>query len=581
MSATLRAGHAVNAMATGGRAMVLTMVLAGMLPVAGCTDPAGPPTGAQGAAESPSVSRDTPPSEAAGGGLIEIPRPDLEPLEDAVREQIRAGEHALDAAVKAAGDHPADLVSPASRSMALRFGEQGKLYHAYRLRNAAEACYLNAQRLLPDDHRWPYYLAHLYLEDRTTERAVTGFRRALALRPAYPPALLHLARTYYGRGQPELAEPILRRMLSHNPRSAPALVVLGKLAAEHGDHRAAAEHFEAALRIDPEASEIHYPLGLAYRGLGDLERARHFLERRGGGKAEIDDPLLDELEALAGGMRLHQNRGAEAFLQGRYAAAAEHYRQAAFAAPDNAQAQANLASALTLLGRLDEARSHYQEALRIEPAHAAANRNYGTLLAQLGDDERAIVHYRKGLAADPGNSDGHYNLGNALRRQGRFEEAARHYRSAGEIDPRRRGAHLGLALSLIKLERWRRAAEVLEAAHATFPDDHPLTKTLARTLACSPSGAVRDGRRAHHLGRLLLDAETTLDHVETLAMALAELGHLEQAITLQRQALDAARGVRRPDLISRLSANLERYRAGRPCRAPWPPDDPVLAPGPR
>ncbi len=562
------------------RAEAQPWALLGALLLIGCAGPAAPP-GAQDTAETSTADRDLP---AALGDLIEIPRPDLEPLEQAVREQIRAGEQALDDAIAGGGGEdpsPADPESPAARSLAGRYGEQGKLYHAYQLRAAAEACYLNARRLRPDDYRWPYYLAHIYLEEGATERAVTSFRRSLTLESAYLPALLHLAHTHHERSEPELAEPVLRRVLGLDPRSAPALAVLGKLAAEHGDHAAAARHFEAALRIDPEATEIHYPLGLAYRGLGDLERARHFLERRGGGKAALDDPLLDQLEALAGGMRLHQNRGSEAFLQGHFAEAAEHYRRAVLAEPGSALAHANLASALTRLDRLEEAQSHYQEALRIEVVHADANRNYGTLLARLGEDERAIVHYRRGLAVDPGNGDGHFNLANALRRLGRFEQTLPHYRRAGEIDPRRRRAHLARALTLIRLERWQKAAEVLEAASATFPDDLPLRQALARLLASCPTAAVRDGRRAHDLGRFLLDAETTLDHVETMAMALAELGRFDQAIVYQSQALSAARDARRPDLISRLSANLERYRAGQPCRAPWPPDDPVLEPGSR
>ena len=42
-----------------------------------------------------------------------------------------------------------------------------------------------------------------------------------------------------------------------------------------------------------------------------------------------------------------------------------------------------------------------------------------------------------------------------------------------------------------------------------------------------------------------------------------------------RAALEAGR----EDLVGRLETNLARYRDGQPCREPWPPDDPLLAPG--
>ena len=41
--------------------------------------------------------------------------------------------------------------------------------------------YLNAQALMPQDVRWPYFLAHLYKSNGKTAGAIAAFRRALEL----------------------------------------------------------------------------------------------------------------------------------------------------------------------------------------------------------------------------------------------------------------------------------------------------------------------------------------------------------------------------------------------------------------
>ena len=51
------------------------------------------------------------------------------------------------------------------------------------------------------------------------------------------------------------------------------MVGLGKIAASQKDFDTAIRHFEAALSLQPKATAIHYPLALAYRGKGDLEKA--------------------------------------------------------------------------------------------------------------------------------------------------------------------------------------------------------------------------------------------------------------------------------------------------------------------
>jgi len=64
--------------------------------------------------------------------------------------------------------------------------------------------------------------------------------------------------------------------------------------------------------------------------------------------------------------------------------AIEHYRVAVRLRPDDANAEANLGSALAEIGKLAEAKLHFQRALRIDPNHKLAREN----LEQISHDSK-------------------------------------------------------------------------------------------------------------------------------------------------------------------------------------------------
>ena len=47
------------------------------------------------------------------------------------------------------------------------YGDMGMLFQAGEYYDAAEPAYLNAQALMPQEPRWPYFLAHLYKSEGT------------------------------------------------------------------------------------------------------------------------------------------------------------------------------------------------------------------------------------------------------------------------------------------------------------------------------------------------------------------------------------------------------------------------------
>ena len=493
--------------------------------------------------------------------LEPIPHPEIAELEAGVRGQLSQARRTLDAAIDS---------GVAGEGLGAIYGETGKLYHAYDLRQAAAACYRNAGLLAPGEFRWAYYLGHVYIGAGELERGREQLSRALELRPEDTAALVRLGRLEAERRRADLAEPLFRRVLELPGNDASAHVGLGKIAAAAGDHATAVEHFETARGLAPQATKIHHPLGLAYRGLGRLEEAQRFLARRGEIPVPLDDPWIREVSELVGGMRVHQIQGTLFFQEGQYEQALVEFRRAVEEDPDEPLVRANLALTLIQLGDLEGAGRELREALRLAPDDPFANYNYGTLLTNLGHDEEAVRHFEVALEQDPGQHRARLNLANTLARLGRSEQALPHYRAAIEGDPSNDTARIAEARALARLGRWAETRARLEEAHGVAPDSATLRLELARVLSAAPDDRVRDGRRAVALTQPLVRPEMSVEHIETLAMIAAENELFPTAVELQQRALRSVREAGLEEPLARLQRNLEHYLAGRPCRDPWP-----------
>jgi len=506
--------------------------------------------------------------------LSPIPYPELSPFESAVQQQIREAQAKLDSVKQ----------TPAATDGQLSdtYGELGKVYHAYDLLEAAKACYLNAQTLAPHDHRWLYYLARLQHGDGHLTEAIESYRSLLQIRPNDAPTLLGLAETYLDQSRPELAEPLFEKVLSVDPSCSAAMAGLGKAALAKRHFAKAITHLESSLAIDPKARSIHYPLAMAYRGVGELEKAQDNLLKRGPEKPSVSDPLMEELRDLTTGHRLLWIKGSKALRERRLAEAADIFRRMATASPQDPLARLYLGTALSLLGDRQGALEHYTEGLRIAPTNPKLHYNLALLLIGQKSDQEAIEHLQATIHADPGMKDAHFHLANELMRAGRFEQALPRYAKVIELDPGNGFARLMQAMALVRLEDYEKAKDVLEESHSALPDNVDITHALARLLAACPNSAVRNGTRAIQLIQSVVRATENLDldQVQTLAMALAEVGQFGRAIELQESLINEVKNAQRTELVPLLTENLEKYQRGQTCRIPWRSDDPIFSPIP-
>jgi tetratricopeptide (TPR) repeat protein len=507
--------------------------------------------------------------KAAQAPLTVVALPDLSRLEESVQVQLRERDAALAAKQKDPGTPAADLGA--------EYGEMGKLLMAAGFNGPAEAALLNAQTLAPGDMRWPYYLGDVYRTNGDVPKASAAFEQALRLAPDDVPTMIRLADAALDQGRPDAAEPFFTKALSLQPRSVAAHYGLGRAALAKKDYVRAAQNLEQALALDSKASIIHYSLAMAYRGLGDHRRAESHLQQRGTLQIQIQpDPLRKALDELLNSALTYEKNADAAGNRGEWAAAAEYLSKAVALAPTRASPRHKLGTALFYLGDRRGAFEQFQEAVQLTPSFAAAHYALGVLHEEAGEHKQAIESFSAAVESEPVNVDARLGLADALRRSGRFEPALAEYDRIVRIDPGAVRARFGYAAALIRLNRYQKARDRLVEAMDLYPNELAFARAAARLFAAAPDDRIRNGHRALEILQALSSRQPrTIDLAETMAMAAAETGRFDDAVRLQREALEVASRLGRRDVGERLADNLKQYQAGRPCRTPWRADEPL------
>lgn len=302
-----------------------------------------------------------------------------------------------------------------------------------------------------------------------------------------------------------MAKPFFERSAGVTALAAAARYGLGQIAAAEDDFARAVEHFEAALAAQPEAGSVHHPLGIAYRQLGAMDKAREHLRRVGRGEVQFVDPVVFAGASAATGAGYHHTLGTEALQAGDRGRAVAEFRKALEMDPDLVGTRLSLARALAATGDAEAAAAQYEDALRREPESALAHYEYGRFLVGLagrrpGALAEAERHFRAALGSAPDYRPAFLGLAMVLRRGGRLNEAAEVLGDLVELDPGDRQARFQRALVLAETGDRRLAVAELELllvepGRGGPPEGATVFEALANVLA-------REGDAAFALERL-------------------------------------------------------------------------------
>ncbi|MEM1179023.1 MAG: tetratricopeptide repeat protein [Acidobacteriota bacterium] len=429
-------------------------------------------------------------------GLEAVPEPSLSGLPEVAGEQINGQRQALDALGADAG----------AEELARAYGRLGELYHAYTLTRPALVAYANARSLEPDNARLAYLEAAALQREGRTDEARDAYARALELKPGDRATQLHLAEVHMALAEVDAADALYTQVLEADPTNTAGVFGRGRVAEARGEFAEAARDYEAALGAQPSAKNLHSLLASLYRRLDDMEGVERHLAQFGGGTVVFDDPVLDSMKSLVGGIGPTLKSALDAFGDKDFLAAADLYLEVLETDADNATALSGAANSLRRAGELDRAVSVFRRFVDARPENRIAQLELATSLMENGEMDEALERFAALTESAPDFEEAHFNHGVALTRAGRWADSIQSFRTALELEPRNQPARFHLALALEETGS-------IDAALAT----------LKRAVQEAPSFV----RARQRLGALL-ESQGRIDEAAEHFQAVAELEEAPQ-----------------------------------------------------
>jgi tetratricopeptide (TPR) repeat protein len=216
--------------------------------------------------------------------------------------------------------------------------------------------------------------------------------------------------------------------------------------------------------------------------------------------------------------------------------------------------------------------AEYQWTVKLDPQRFEAYNNIGRLLSDAGKPAEALEYCRTAVGLNPGLSASHNGLGVVLAELGRYQEALGEFTEAGRLDERSAAPHFQGGRVLLKLGRGADARQQFEEALRRDPNDLGMLIYVARALAAAPNQELRDGAAALVLARRAAELAGSRQPVvlDTLAMACAETGRFDDAVSWGRRAVAEAAAVGSRADAADMQQRLAQYEQHQPARVPAP-----------
>ena len=361
---------------------------------------------------------------------------------------------------------------------------------------------------------------HLVIQQTQTHRSVHHIQVRDEDSPTQP-AELTAAEAAIEKKNYSAAEPLLRKLLEHDPASYVAWFDLGFVENALGkvDDSIAAYRKSVAAKPDVFESNLNLGLQLAKTGQPEAEeflRAATHLKPTSQPaegqyrawlslaetiqKSKPEEALVAYQQAAtlqpkeaephlsAGQLLERENKFADAeqeykqalaldsqstdaviglaniYMRGRRFPEAEDYLRKLLAEhADSAPVHIQLGRVLAAEGKTDAAIAELQAGIKLSPGDDAAQRDLADLYATAGKNELAEAAYRALLAAHPNEAELHRRLGQALLRQKKFPEAQQEFVNAVKIKPDLGEAYGDLAFAAGENQQYPLVIRALDA----------------------------------------------------------------------------------------------------------------------
>jgi tetratricopeptide (TPR) repeat protein len=298
-------------------------------------------------------------------------------------------------------------------------------------------------------------------------------------------ALEQQVQTYLQQQKPQLAIPLLRQIVSLEPKNLNAQANLGVLMYFQGDFAGAIPEMRAALQIQPNLPRIRALLGIAEKRTGDMANAQtdleqafpsiddqKFMKQVGLELIEIDGATSQFAKALAVTAKLEEVSPQDPqIIFVAYEIATQMKDQSLLSmllvAPESAEMNMMIGGELARQDEHDKSIAKYREAVRLNPHLPGVHFELAEQLRAAADPKvnaLAEGEYKAAVKENIYDEKSWCHLGEVIAERGDFKAAQEAYNKALALQPGDATAKTDLAIALISMNQQKDAVPLLESA---------------------------------------------------------------------------------------------------------------------
>jgi len=299
------------------------------------------------------------------------------------------------------------------------------------------------------------------------------------------PALEQQVQTYLQQQKPQLAIPVLRQIVSLDPKNLNAQANLGVLLYFQNDFAGAIPEMRAALQLNPNLPRIQALLGIAEKRTGDMTSAQSDLEQAFPGiddakfkkqvgleLIEIDSAAAQFSKALAVTAKLEEVAPQDPeIIFVAYEISSQMKDQTMLSmvlvAPESAQMNMMMAGELARQGEHDKSIAKYREAVRLNTHLPGVHFELAEQLRAAADPKLNALaegEYKIAVKENQYDERSWCRLGEVIAARGDFKAAQDAYNKALALQPGDATAKTDLAIALISMNQQKDAIPLLESA---------------------------------------------------------------------------------------------------------------------
>lgn len=290
---------------------------------------------------------------------------------------------------------------------------------------------------------------------------------------------------YLEEQKPQLAIPLLRKIVSLDPNNLNARANLGVVLFFQGDYVNAIAPLRTALQAKPNLWKIEALLGIAEKRTGDPAAAQRDLEQAflhlddvkiqketGLELVELDSSFGQFARASSATAKLEELAPQDPqIIFVAYEISSQMMDQSLLnmllVAPDSAEMHMIMGGELGRQGDHANAIAQYQEAIRLNPKLPGVHFELAEQLRASPDpamNAQAEAEYKAAVRENPYDVKAWVRLGDSVAAKGEFKTAEEDYKKALALQPKDSDALTGLAIALISTNQMNEAVPILENA---------------------------------------------------------------------------------------------------------------------